>query len=275
MPVDIVYLGETVCSKRRSLSFEDWMEIAEKLTAAGKEVVLSTLALLEAESEMVTLRKVCGNGKYMVEANDLGAANLMIDEGPFATGPMVNIYNPATLKLLAKQGLKRWVLPVELSRDTLADMQAERPAGVETELFAFGRMPLTLSARCFTARSHNLPKDSCDYLCGNYPDGQLMNTRENEPFLIINGIQTLSSRTCDLLPEMDEIRELGVDILRISPQDKHTGKITQLFAEAINGGRSLNEIEAELKKLAPLGVCDGYWFGEAGMAQVTAAAKAL
>jgi len=275
MPVDIVYLGETVCSKRRSLSFEDWMEIAEKLTAAGKEVVLSTLALLEAESEMVTLRKVCGNGKYMVEANDLGAANLMIDEGPFATGPMVNIYNPATLKLLAKQGLKRWVLPVELSRETLADMQAERPEGVETELFAFGRMPLTLSARCFTARSHNLPKDSCDYICGNYPDGQLMNTRENEPFLMINGIQTLSSRTCDLLPEMDEIRELGVDILRISPQDQHTGQITRLFAEAINGERPLNEIEAELKELAPLGVCDGYWFGEAGMAQVTAAAKAL
>lgn len=275
MPVDIVYLGETVCSKRRSLSFEDWMEIAEKLTASGKEVVLSTLALLEAESEMVTLRKVCGNGKYMVEANDLGAANLMINEGPFVTGPMVNIYNPATLKLLAKQGLKRWVLPVELSRETLADMQAERPEGVETELFAFGRMPLTLSARCFTARSHNLPKDNCDYLCGNYPDGQLMKTRENEPFLMINGIQTISSRTCDLLPEMDEIRKLNVDILRISPQDKHTGQITRLFAEAINGGRPLNEIETELKELAPLGVCDGYWFGEAGMAQVAAAAKAL
>ncbi|HEB56049.1 MAG TPA: U32 family peptidase, partial [Gammaproteobacteria bacterium] len=39
-PVDIVYLGEVVCAKRRELRLEDWLTIAEQLTAAGKEVVL-------------------------------------------------------------------------------------------------------------------------------------------------------------------------------------------------------------------------------------------
>ncbi|MEA3243959.1 MAG: U32 family peptidase, partial [Pseudomonadota bacterium] len=29
--VDIVYLGETVCSKRRTLCSEDWMQLAEQL----------------------------------------------------------------------------------------------------------------------------------------------------------------------------------------------------------------------------------------------------
>ena len=275
MPVDIVYLGETVCSKRRSLTVEDWIEIGDKLAAAGKEVVLSTLALLEAESELMTLRKICENGRFMVEANDFGAINLLAGKTEFTTGPMVNIYNPATLSLLAKQGLKRWVLPVELSHDTLADMQAARPEGVETELFSFGQMPLTLSARCFTARYHNLPKDDCQYRCGDYPDGQPMSTRDDEDFLVINGIQTLSARNCDLLGELDEIKRLGVDILRISPQHEHTGRITELFAEAIQGGRPLNEIDAELAQLAPIGVCDGYWHGEAGMANVTAAAKSL
>lgn len=60
--VDIVYLGETICSKRRSLNLEQWIEIGQQLQAAGKEVVLSTLALLEAESELKSLRKICGNG---------------------------------------------------------------------------------------------------------------------------------------------------------------------------------------------------------------------
>ena len=40
--VDIVYLGEVICSKRHELKLEDWFTIADQLTQAGKEVVLST-----------------------------------------------------------------------------------------------------------------------------------------------------------------------------------------------------------------------------------------
>ena len=72
-PVDTVYLGEVVCSKRRGVRLEDWLAIAEDLAAAGKEVVLSTLALIEAESELLTMRRIVGNGKFAVEANDIGA----------------------------------------------------------------------------------------------------------------------------------------------------------------------------------------------------------
>ena len=50
-PVDIVYLGETVCAKRRSLHLDDWLALGEQLAAAGKEVVLSSLALIEAEGD--------------------------------------------------------------------------------------------------------------------------------------------------------------------------------------------------------------------------------
>jgi collagenase-like PrtC family protease len=48
---DIVYLGETVCSKRRSFRPEEWLELAASLAARGKEVALSTLTLIEARSE--------------------------------------------------------------------------------------------------------------------------------------------------------------------------------------------------------------------------------
>ncbi len=263
-PVDMVYLGETVCSKRNLISMDDWFDIAEQLEKAGKEVVLSTLALLEAESEIKRLRRICDNDRYLVEANDMGAVHLR--EGrPFVSGHSVNVYNGRTLRLLAKAGLKRWVLPVELSWMTLADMQQELPEGVETEVFAFGRLPLAYSARCFTARAHNLPKDDCQYRCLDYPDGLTLKAQDDTRFLALNGIQTQSAQTFNLLPEIGRMRELGVDVIRISPHSRITEKVVQAFRRCLNGEESPEEAAARLEPIVPTGSCDGYWHGEAGM----------
>jgi len=264
-PVDIVYLGETVCSKRRSLKHTDWLELAATLKAAGKEVVLSTLTLLEAGSELGSLRHLCEQQDFMVEANDMSAVQLLSGNKAFVTGPAVNIYNARTLSMLAGLGLKRWVLPVELSRDTLAAMQSERPAGVETEVFAWGRLPLAYSARCFTARARNLPKDDCQFRCLDYPDGLLLSTREDESFLVLNGIQTQSARTLNLISELDDLRQLEVDILRISPQSRHTELIIDIFHRCLQGGITATEAESRLGKVMPVGSCNGYWYGDAGM----------
>ena len=117
-PVDIVYLGETVCSKRRLLRTEAWLKLAALLQGAGKEVVLSTLTLLEANSELSSLQKICNNDQYMVEANDMAAVQMMSGKKSFVTGPAVNIYNSRTLEVLARSGMKRWTLSVELSKET-------------------------------------------------------------------------------------------------------------------------------------------------------------
>jgi len=264
-PVDIVYLGETVCSKRRVLNYSEWLELAGRLQAAGKQVVLSTLTLLEAGSELGGLRHLCETPDIMVEANDMAAVQLLAGRKPFVTGPAVNIYNALTLSLLAGLGLKRWVLPLELSRDTLADLQAERPAGVETEVFVYGRLPLAYSARCFTARAHNLPKDDCQFRCLDYPDGLLLSTREDTPFLVLNGIQTQSALTLNLIAELDDLAGLGVNVLRISPQSHHTEVIIETFHARLQGDLNAAEARAALDNCAPVGACDGYWHGQAGM----------
>ena len=267
-PVDIVYLGETICSKRRSLNTEQWIDIAEQLKAAGKEVVLSTLALLEAESELKTLRRICGNGEFMVEANDLAAVNLLSEQGSgFVVGHSVNIYNQGTMKVLTEAGMSRWILPVELSRYTLRELQAERPDGLETEVFAWGRIPLAYAARCYTARHYELPKDDCQYKCLGDPDGMLMNTKEGEPFLTINGIQTQSAQTCNLLGAMEEMRELGVDVVRISPQSHFTPEIITLFDQLQRGDISTRDAMEQAAPYLLNGGVDGYWRGEAGIVQ--------
>ncbi|MEW7977062.1 MAG: U32 family peptidase [Candidatus Sedimenticola endophacoides] len=263
-PVEIVYIGETVCSKRNLMRGDDWLALAGRLARAGKEVVLCSLALLEAESELKRLRRFCANGDYLVEANDMGAVQLLKGH-PFVAGHSVNIYNERTLGLLARLGLKRWVMPVELGGETLAEMQRGRPEGVETEVFAYGRLPLAYSARCFTARAHNLPKDDCQYRCLDYPDGLTLSAQDDTRFLALNGIQTQSAHTYSLLSELERMRELGVDVVRISSQANHTERVIGIFGRCLRGELAARDGAAQLEPLMPVGACNGYWHGAAGM----------
>lgn len=263
-PVDIVYLGETVCSKRHIFRTEDWLTVAEKLAAKGKEVVLSTQALIESESDLKILRRLTENGRFSVEANDMGAVRLLSGQA-FVAGPHINTYNPQMLALLAELGAKRWVMPVEMSRQRLSDILAQKPQGMETEVFSYGRLPLAFSARCFTARHYNLSKDDCQFRCLDHPYGLTLKTREGRAFLALNGIQTQSSGIYNLLNELDNMAQ--VDVMRISPQPLHTGKIIALFRQRMDSGLSVEDAQRQMARLMPDESCDGYWHGRAGMLQ--------
>jgi collagenase-like PrtC family protease len=263
-PVDIVYLGETVCAKRRELRFEDWLALAERLTAAGKQVVLSTLALIEAESEVSAMRRLVENARFPVEANDMGAV-AMCGGRSFVAGPHLNVYNAGALEVLRDAGACRWTAPLELSSGMLAVLQETRPAGLETEVFAFGRLPLAFSARCFTARAHNRAKDDCEFVCRGFPDGLALKTREGNRFLTLNGIQTQSGAASCLIGALPRLEALGVDVLRLSPQAQGMADIVRRFRAVVNGTLAPDAAEAQLGAYLPDGLCNGYWHGAPGM----------
>ena len=259
-PLDIIYLGETVCSKRRELRTVEWLELAAELAASGKQVVLSTLALIEAEAELGVLDRQVSHGGFWIEANDLSAVQLCREHGrPFVAGPSLNVYNHRALAMLAEDGLRRWVPGVEQGQALISELkQAHAADGLampELEVIAWGRLPLSFSARCFTARALDLPKDQCGFRCIDYPDGLPLATREGRPFLRINGIQVQGEETTDLGPELPALHELGVDILRLYPQAQGMEAVVRHFDAA------------RMAEAAParIGERNGYWYGEAGM----------
>ena len=222
----VVYLGETVCSKRREFSFADYLRTAQMLQEAGKQVVLSGLTLLESQADLRALQQLTAQGQFMVEANDVGTAHYLSSQHlPFVGGAALSLYNEQSVLKLWQLGMRRWVVPVELSRDWLQTLLSQ-PAldsirqQLEIEVFAYGHLPLAWSGRCFTARSENRHKDDCQLCCIKYPTGRLSTSQEGQPLFVLNGIQTQSGAKYNLQNDLPSMQGL-VHYVRLSPDPQN------------------------------------------------------
>ena len=260
--VDTVCVGEVVCSKRSPFFTPMLPEVIARLAAAGKEVVLSSLALIMNERELREARELAGGDGWVVEANDISVAAMMGGK-PFVVGPLVNVYNEGTLAYLESIGAVRACLPAELPAEIIATLV--KSAKAEIEVQAFGRLPLAISARCYHARSRNLAKDGCQYVCAEDADGMAVDTLEDEPFLAVNGTQTMSYHYHSLLAELDRLRQAGVRRFRLWPQAVDMVAVAALFRQTLAGAIAPAEAADRLADLCPRAeFANGYIHGREG-----------
>lgn len=268
-PVSTVVLGEAICSKRAPLFDEHFETVAARLEAAGKTVVLATLAevFLPADRKLVT--DITAQTERMVEVNDASAL-YHLGKRPHHIGPFMNVYNERTVAVLARSGATNVCLPVEMpARAIRALTEASRDLGVTFEVTVFGRMPLALSARCYHARVHDRTRNTCRYVCENDPDGMTLKTLEGQQFLAINGIQTLSYECLSLADELAELSAMGVSRFRLSPQSCDMVAVASIFRNLLDHNIAAGEAAAMLEEVSlPMPFANGFYYGKPGHRRV-------
>lgn len=276
-PAHTVVLGEAVCSRRNDMKLDDWLDLARDLKSAGKQVRLVTQTLVASEAELRTVRRVCEQGEFAVEAGDASALGVVLRQDAavrhrLTLGPHLNIYSRRSLEEHASLGATHWAAAAELSLTQIAAINPPAnpvlgPHGpIATEVWAFGRLPLAFSARCFTARHHRLTKDACDFRCRDDADGLLLTTEDGEPFLTLNGIQTQSAKLHCLIAHRDALLQAGVVALRLSPCGLGFERVVSLFHAVMQQGQSAASALDELQRLPlPGELADGYALGQSGM----------
>lgn len=260
--VSRVYIGDVVCAKRRGLTIDDMVSVAERLEAKGKKAVLSTLAVVSNDAELDTIRAIAET-PFAVEANDVSVFNMIdANKREVYAGPHIKTYNGAAVKFLEGLGVRGVTFPVELSSAAVEENIAT--TDMETEIFAHGRVPLAFSWRCYTSRAEGLSKEGCRHGCEGDPQGIEIKTLEGNPVFTINGTSVLSADMHTLVGVTEELSKMGVGRLRISPEAEGTGRVAEIFKARIDGEMGVKEATRELVGLSGGALVDGWYHDRAG-----------
>jgi len=264
-PVSMVYVGEVVCSKRAPLLEKQRDAVIERLSSAGKTVVLSTLSEVVLKLDRQQVEEICTLPNVLVEANDVSALYHLRGR-PHHIGPFMNVYNEETLEVLAQGGGRHFCLPAEIPATAIRALSMRaKNLNVSIETLVFGRLPLALSARCYHARAHGRTRDSCQFVCENDADGMELRTLDGRAFLTINGIQTLSYDYLNLINELPLLQELGVSHFRLSPHSCDMVEVASIFRSALDRAIDLEEAATRLAALRlPASFSNGFFYGKPG-----------
>ncbi len=265
-PVDVVCLGEVVCSKRTEISPDVIAETADRLQRGGKSVVLSTGALITLLRERKECAGIANNAHLECEINDFTALAYHRPGQRFRIGPLVNVYNEGTLQFLSGLGASSVCLPPELSLGAVESLaQAARGLDMGCEIWSFGRIPLAISGRCYHARIASRTKDSCRLVCLQDSDGLDVKTMDGKNFLSINGVQTLSHSYCCTVDDIDKLKAAGVTSLRLSPHSCDMVTISEIFRARLDGHMDADEAWSRIRNVCgPVGFTNGFLSGGAG-----------
>ncbi|MDH4101180.1 MAG: U32 family peptidase, partial [Nitrospirota bacterium] len=139
---------------------------------------------------------------------------------------------------------------------------------MKTEVFAYGRLPLAFSWRCYTSRNFGKLRSQCTQDCMNFSDGIALETLDHKPIFTINGTQIMSNQVYSLAEEVEDLRRMGMSTLRLSPHSWQMKDVIAIHAALVNGTMTGRSARAELEKITGAPLCNGWFYGRAGWERV-------
>lgn len=159
---------------------------------------------------------------------------------PLHLSTQANTVNWASVKFWEKKGVERIILARELSREEIAEIKSRTSAGLE--VFVHGSMCISYSGRCLlsnylTGRDAN--RGNCAQPC-RWKYSLVEEKRPGQYFPIADddrGSYIMNSRDLNLLEEIPELVELGVESLKIEGRMKsihYVATVTGVYRQALN-----------------------------------------
>lgn len=262
---DAVYMGAKAFNARiKADNFEgDLLREAVRLCHSHGMKVHVTMNTLISDGEisaaLAVLKDVCESGADAIILQDVGFASLVKKACPDLerhASTQMSVQTVAGVKLLEEMGFDRVVLPREMNKAEIKRIKDN--TDVEIEMFVHGAHCMSVSGQCymssmFGGRSGN--RGLCAQPC-------------RLPFAAEGGTGfDLSLKDLSLAQRIGEIRELGVDSLKIEGRMKRPEYVAAAVT-AIRHSRDGEPNDDMLKKLRGVfsrsGFTDGYFENNRG-----------
>ncbi len=258
---DAVYVGGKRFSARSSASNFTDEELAEAAALChlyGAKLDLAVNTVIsddEADSFCEYIKYAASVGVDAFIVQDWGCAELIrrcVPDAVLHASTQMSVHTAAGARLLAGLGYSRVVPSRELDRDTIKKICAE---SIETEIFVHGALCMSVSGQCYMSAmmgSRSANRGCCGQAC-------------RLPFSAVGSKEkcALSLKDLSLLPRSDELKELGIDSLKIEGRMKRPEYVASAVNE-LSGALDGNKPDMQLLRgiFSRSGFTDGYFTGK-------------
>ena len=279
---DAIYLGGRQFGARAFASNFDNDEMVKAVNYAhlyGVKIYVTVNTLVNDEEvtsflEYVTFLNSIGVDALIIQ--DLGMLHLLAATYPnleLHASTQMHIHNLESLNKLKALGVKRAVLPRELSTSKIEELKKE--SGMDIEVFVHGALCVSYSGQCLMSsliggRSGN--RGECAGSC-RLPYQLVEVDNDSGKIIDTKGEYILSPKDLYTLDNISEILNTGVDSLKIEGRMKraeYVALVTTLYRRAIDSYYKGIEYQVteqdviDLKKMFNRGFTKGYLLGDKG-----------
>ena len=207
-----------------------------------------------------------------IEVHNLGVLRMLREMGcskPVHLGVFGNLYTDATARVVKDYGVTRVYPNPELSLKEAIYIRDHTP--IQVLIPVHGKIPLVISETCFILEhAEHRPAEGCGALCSR--EHWLTRTAGGWS-LKDTGRMTLSGSDLCMLEHLEELAAAKLDAFYVQSHgesSEYVAAVGRLYRDGLTrafSGQPAGDLSAaleELTALAKMGLCNGYYFENAG-----------